>query len=271
MKAPKQVMTPAPDPVATAQAQTAMNKETAIANANLNMVDQYTPEGTLKYSQVGTWSDGTPRYSVTQALSPENQALRAQEQAADSQMNDISLRQIGKVGSILDKPVDLSNEATESRLFELGSKRLDPVFAQRSQQLEQDLMNRGIRPGSEAYETMRRQFSESQNDAYNQLLLSGRGQAVQEALTERNQPLNEITALLNGQQIALPQYQNTPQSQIANTDYAGMVYDSARINQANAQAYNQAKQANYQAGLGGLFGLGSALIGGGARLASGRF
>lgn len=269
MKAPKAPITMAPDPAATASAQGAMNRETAITQANLNMVNQYTPDGKLEYSTNGLWGDGTPRYEVRQQLSPENEALRRQEQKFDSMSNDIALRQTEKVGGILDKPVDLSNEATEGRLMELGRKRLDPRFAEEDQKLEQDLMNRGIRPGSAAYDTMRRQFTEGKNDAYNQLMLGGRAQAVQEALTERNQPLNEITALLNGQQIGLPQYQQTPQTNVAGTDYAGMVYDSANMQNQAAMARYNAKNQNYQAGMGGLFGLGSALIGGGARIYSG--
>lgn len=49
----------APDPVATAQAQAAANKETAIANAILGNVDQYTPYGNLTYTQTG----GNPVYN----------------------------------------------------------------------------------------------------------------------------------------------------------------------------------------------------------------
>jgi hypothetical protein len=41
----------APDPVATANAQGEMNKETAIANAQLNRVNQVTPYGNLTYAQ----------------------------------------------------------------------------------------------------------------------------------------------------------------------------------------------------------------------------
>ena len=269
MKSPKAPIYMAPDPMATATAQTGMNRDTAITQAQLNMTDQRTPDGGMRYSQTGVWNDGTPRFQVEQYLSPENQNLRNQEQRFDSMSNDIALRQTEKVGGILDKPVDLSNEATEGRLMELGRKRLDPRFAEEDQKLEQDLMNRGIRPGSAAYDTMRRQFTEGKNDAYNQLLLGGRAQSVQEALTERNQPLNEITALLNGQQIALPQYQQTPQTNVAGTDYAGMVYDSANITNQSLKDRYAAKNANYQAGMGGLFGLGSALIGGGARMYSG--
>jgi hypothetical protein len=270
MKAPKAPVYMAPDPAATASAQGAMNRETAITQANLNMVDQSTPDGGMRYSQTGAWSDGTPRYQVEQYLSPANQALRNQEQQFDSLSNDIALRQTQKVGGILDKPVDLSNEATEGRLMELGRKRLDPRFAEEDQKLEQDLMNRGIRPGSAAYDTMRRQFTEGKNDAYNQLLLGGRAQSVQEALTERNQPLNEITALLNGQQIALPQYQQTPQTNVAGTDYAGMVYDSANIQNQSLKDRFNAKNSNYQANMGGLFSLGSSLLGGGAYVMGGR-
>jgi len=43
----------APDPVKTAQAQTATNKETALWNAVLNNVNQITPYGTLNYTQTG--------------------------------------------------------------------------------------------------------------------------------------------------------------------------------------------------------------------------
>jgi hypothetical protein len=271
MKAPKQPAPVIPDPYSTAAAQTASNKETAITQSNLNMIDQYTPEGSLTYNPTGgLWNDGTPRMAVTQRLSPENEALRRQENEFDRKFNQIGLNQTDKVGEILGKPLDLSNEATEARLMELGSKRLDPRFAEESQKLEQDLMNRGIRPGSAAYDTMRRQFTEGKNDAYNQLLLGGRSQAVQEALTERNQPLNEITALLNGQQISLPQYQQTPQTNLAGTDIGGMIYDSANMANQSAQARYNAKNQNYQAGMGGLFGLGSSLLGGGARLFAGR-
>jgi hypothetical protein len=53
----------APDPVATAQAQGQYNKDAAITQANLNRIDQYTPQGSITYSQIGTNSDGTPKYS----------------------------------------------------------------------------------------------------------------------------------------------------------------------------------------------------------------
>jgi hypothetical protein len=52
---------PAPDPRVVAEAQTKSNKETAIANAYLNRVDQTSPYGTSTYQVVGTNPDGTPK------------------------------------------------------------------------------------------------------------------------------------------------------------------------------------------------------------------
>ncbi len=270
MKAPKQPVLSAPDPVATANAQTASNKETAIANAGLNMVNQYTPDGTLTYNQEGTWADGTPKYSATTALTPENAALKAQEAEFDKKFNTIGIAQTDKIGDILAKPLSLNNEATEARITELARKRLDPRFAEEDQKLEQDLINRGIRPGSAAYDTMRRNFTEGKNDAYNQLYLNARGQATTEALTERSAPINEITALLNGGQVTQPNFINTPNITQAGTDVAGITMDAANMRNTNAMALYNNKSQNYQAGMGGLFGLGSALIGGGARYLTGR-
>jgi hypothetical protein len=49
-----------PDPVKTAQAQAAINKETAITQSTLNRVDEYTPYGTSKWAQAGTEAAGGP-------------------------------------------------------------------------------------------------------------------------------------------------------------------------------------------------------------------
>jgi hypothetical protein len=243
LKAPRQ-----PNPAVTAGIQSAYNRADAdYAQAGSN-VSQYTPDGNLEYMQYGTWPNGAPNWAAKTTLSPMNQKLYDQSQLADLKMNDISLQQIDKAGGVLNTPFKLGNEAVEGRINELGSKRLDQRFNTQRQQLEQDMMNRGIRPGSEAYNNMTRGFGETQNDAYNELLLNARGQASNELLTERNQPLNEIIGLLNGQQVQQPQFVNTPQTQVAGTDYAGMVADQYK-----------SKNAAYQGAMGGLFGLGGSL------------
>lgn len=248
----------APDPAATAAAQSAANKDTAITQYGLNATNQNTPTGSLSYKQIGTWSDGTPRYEATTALNAGEQSIYDTGLQTRQNVAGIGKDQSARIASLLGSPVDLSNEATESRLMELGSKRLDPRFARESDALETNLINRGIRPGSAAYNTMRTQFDQGKNDAYNQLLLTGRGQAVQEALTERNQPINEITALMGNSQVSQPNFTSTPSPGVAPTDVIGANQQS--LNQQNV-GY-QAQVAQQQGLMNGLFGLGKAAAGG---------
>lgn len=251
----------APDPAETARAQGAMNKETAIAQAGLNMTNQQTPYGSLSYRQIGTWSDGTPRYEATTSLSPAQQGLFDLGQQTQQNLGRIGVEQSGRVGDLLNEPFDLSNEATEARLMELGRSRLDPMLSRRRESTEQNLLNRGVRPGTEAYRRAMEATTQGENDAYNQLLLTGRGQAINEALTERNQPLNEITALLSGSQVSQPMFGATPQTGIQAPNYMGAVSDAYAGDLAE---YENALAAR-NAGMGGLFGLGASALGGWAQ------
>jgi hypothetical protein len=252
---------PAPDPAATSAAQAKANKETAVAQYGLNATNQVTPFGNLTYEQIGTWGDGTPRFRATTAFSPGQQQLFDTGQQAAQQFADIGTRQLGQVNTALSTPLDLNNEATEARLMELGSRRLDPAFAQRRSALETRLVNQGIAPGSEAYNRAMTAMGQQENDAYNQLLLSGRGQAVQEALTQRSQPINEISALLAGTQVAQPQFGGTPQVGVGQTDVIGPIMAQY---QGQMQAWQQDQQSK-NAAMGALFGLGGAALGGWAR------
>ncbi len=193
----------------------------------------------------------TPHFTATQTDSANQALLRAAGEKLGINLTNIGIDQSDRLKGLLSKPFDGSNDATESRLMELGRKRLDPILQKRSASQEQDLFNRGVRPGSEAYANARTSDTQGQNDAYNQLLLTGHNQAYQEGLTNRNQPINEILALANGAGgVAQPGYVNTPGSQVAPVDYTGLVN----------QQY-QSKLQNYQSGMSGMFGLGSALIG----------
>lgn len=154
----------------------------------------------------------------------------------------------------MSKPFDGSNEATESRLMELGRKRLDPVLQQRTDSLATKLSNQGIKLGSTAYDRAMTQDTQGQNDAYNQLLLTGRGQAYQEGQSTRNQPINEITALLSGSQVSQPVWANTQTPTIPTTNNAGIIgqYDQAKAAQAAA---NSSMFGSVLGGLGGLLSL----------------
>lgn len=221
----------APDPVKTADTQTKSNIATAVAQQNLNQVDQTTPGGSVKYTVIGKNADGTPKYQATQTLSAPVQKV------------------FDNATATAGTPVDLSNDATEARLMELGRSRLDPILAQRRQANETDLINRGIRPGSTNYGQAQDTQNQAENDAYNQLLLQGRQQSVSEALAAHNSPINDYAALAGtGTQIA------TPQTGVAGTDVAGIATNNYNT---QSQQYQQQQSDMY----GGLFGLGKAAIG----------
>ena len=122
---------------------------------------------------------------------------------------------------------------------------------------ETRLSNQGIVKGSEAYDRELERLDQSRNDAYTQLLLQGRGQATQEALTARNQPINEIIGLMNGSQINQPQFVPTGSATIPTADNAGIIQQNYR-DRLNIWQQEAANRNNL---LGGLFGLGRAFIG----------
>ncbi len=206
----------------------------------------YTPDGwqTVKGSLV-------PQMTATQTLTPDQQQILDNQEEMEKRLTALGITQSDRLSQLLSQPFSLDNDAVESRLMQLGKERLDPQLAQRRQSTEQDLYNRGVRSGSDAYNQSMNTLNQGENDAYNQLLLTGRQEAVQEALTQRNQPINEILALAGASQVQQPNFVSTPGTQVSGVDYTGLVN----------QQYNAQQQA-YQSGMSGLFGLGSAAIGG---------
>lgn len=252
MKSPK-----APDPVATAQAQAGMNQSTAVTQQLVNMVDQQNPWGNVSYTQNGTTgftdSNGKwvtiPRFTQTTTFTPEQQAIFDQSQAAQGNLATIANEQSGRVSEALSNPFQFDNQAAADWAYDLASSRILPQQQRNESQLRDRLINSGIRPGSAAWNSEMERLTNANTDQLNQLMLNGRGQAFGEALATRNQPLNELTALLSGSQVSNPAQMSgpTPQASVAGVDYAGLVQDNY-----------QAKLQNHNAMLGGLFGLAGA-------------
>jgi hypothetical protein len=82
-----------------------------------------------------------------------------------------------------------------------------------------------------------------------------RNQYMQEAYQQRNQPINEISALLGQTQVQNPSLTNTGNNQIATTDIGGLINQNFAQQSQNYQSANQ----NWQSTMGGLLGLGGKL------------
>jgi hypothetical protein len=255
-----------PDPKETSAASTGTNISTALANSYLNNADQVGPDGTIKYTNNGyqTIKDPytgqsyqIPTRTATTTLSAAQQAIKDQTDKAQLNLGTLANNQSSFLNNYMSTPFDGSNDATESRLLQLGRERLDPMIAQQNDALATRLASQGIKLGSAAYDRAMSQQGQTDNDARNQLILTGHGQAFSEGQAIRNQPINEITALLSGSQVSAPQAAGYNGSTIPTTDNAGIINQNYhdRVAAVNAQ--------NAQTGslVGGLFGLGAAALG----------
>lgn len=247
----------APDPQETAAAQTGTNIATATANAYLGNVNQKTPYGTIKYKQTGTKkvkdpttgkTSKVPTFKVVTKLSPNQKKIQRAGEGAQISLAETANERADFLKDYLPNN-EIDTTAVENWLYDLGTQRLDPRFERGRNDLSTRLANQGIAPGTEAYRREMDLYGQQENDAYNELALRGRGQAFNELVARRNQPINEITALLSGSQVSQPTAAPTNMPQIPTVDYAGLVQDN----------YNQRMQQSNQL-LGGLFGLGAAGI-----------
>jgi hypothetical protein len=252
----------APNPAKVAQAQADANKETAVAQYGLAATNQVTPQGSLTYKQVGTWPDGTPRFESTQAYSPEEQAIFNTGQQTRQNVANIGAAQSSKIGELLNTPFNL-DASTQTKIAQLQKGFLDPQWQEQGARLEDQLINKGIRPGSEQWEREMRDFSTNRQRAYDQSYLDAYKTMAGTALTERNQPINEISALQSGSQVSQPGWLNTPTPGVAPTDVIGA--NQMALNQGNV-AFNAQQQQN-NAMMAGLFGLGKTAATGGMMMA----
>lgn len=256
---------PPPDPQETSAAQTGTNVATAIANSFLGNVNQVGADGsTLTYDQTDefTFTDPytnetytIPRFTATQQLSEQAQQTYDATQAADLNLAETARDQSAFLQEYMGEPWTADTSEIEQRLFELGSQTLDPKFQRQQQDLQTQLSNQGIKLGSAAYDRAMDELRQTQGNAYNDLALRGRGQAFTELQAQRNQPINEITALLSGSQVSMPNYNTNQPAQIPTTDNAGLINQNY---QQQLSAWQQ-NNANRQGFLGGLFQLGGTL------------
>ena len=163
--------------------------------------------------------------------------------------------------------------------------RLQPQIERMDAQTRTRLANQGLVPGGEAYKNAMLDVNQQKNDmmsqaalqgigldtaanqqGYNQALQSGQfgntaqQQSLAQQLQLRNQPLNEISGLMSGSQIQMPQFQGYSGSNIA----APPIMQGAMAQgQANMDQYGiQSANANAQnAGLYGMLGTAGGLAG----------
>jgi len=220
--------------VQAAQATAAGNLANAQAATAANRVNQVTPYGSLNYTQSGTDSLGNPMWTATQSLSQPLQQL------TDTSLAGLQASQANPMYGI--NPGQTYSDAI--------MQRLQPQMQQASGSQQAALANRGIVPGTAAYENAMRTFNQGQNDQLTSAIVGGMQTGLQA------QQLQNQTAA-NIKNLAAPGYVNPySQAAVAGPDYL-QAYNASRsadIAQQNAQA---AANANRQSGL---YALGGSLL-----------
>jgi hypothetical protein len=283
---------PAPDYAGAAVAQGAANLESARATARLSNPNTYTPYGT----QLVSYDGDIP--TIRQTLTPTAQKTLEAQQGVELALANLGSKGAQTASTVLDKPfsfggpdvqtaLDLSNVAkmpvnAGMTGQEAIMQRLEPSLARQRTSTETQLINQGLRPGSEAYNNAINLLGQQETDARTQAVLQGinldiganqqgfgqqleagkfgntaQQQMLAQAIQGRQMPLNEITALMSGSQIQNPQF----------GAYSGSTVQPAPIF-AGTQAQGAFDQNNYNqqvsqanAATAGLYSLGGAALG----------
>ena len=260
---------PPPDYAGAARATAEGNLDAARANIAANRVSQYTPYGALEYEVSGEDKFGNPMWKATQSLAPAQQQLLDYQNKASLGLGELTGKGLGYVSNMLETPFDVSQLPStgfnpSQSYQDAYMQRLAPQLQQGRDKLQQDLANRGIDIGSEAYDRAMMQQSQRENDLLLGATTQGFGvgqQARQQGLQEqaylRNEPLNTLNAVRTGAQVQGPSFVNPAQQ--ANTAGADILGATQMGYNANLAASNAQNAANAQMTQ-GLFSLGGAAI-----------
>lgn len=264
-KAPKP-----PDPKETSAAATGTSVGTAIANTMMGNVNQVGPDGSLTYSQSGTydWMDPytnktykLPTFTATTSMSDANKAIYDTNQATQGNLASMGKDQSAFLKDYLSRNQEglQPDEAMRSRYESAMMERMQPYQQRDREAMETRLANQGIGAGSRAFQATQDDFSRGVNDSRLAAILGAGDEQARDFSVRsaaRNQPINEIMALLSGSQVQTPNFQMNQPSQIATTDNAGII----NANFGQQQQNYQSKMGAWQDGMGGLFGLASAFV-----------
>ena len=155
----------------------------------------------------------------------------------NQQANDARFAAIGQAG---DEQARMMQMANQQATFQNAAQNQD--FTQKS--LAAQFANAGLGAQQAA--------QQARFNAFN----SARGQYIGEQYAARNQPINEINALMSGSQISQPNFQQTPNQQIPTVDVAGL--NNQNFSQ-QMDVYKQESQ-NYNQLVGGLMGMAGGMM-----------
>jgi len=262
------------NPLAVNGQQANANFATANYNKALNNNNVTTPWGSMTYQQTGTDpTTGAPIWSTNIGLNNNQQtALTAQQGNAANVNQNAGSGLVNQINQNANTPLSQSmgDPAIQNAInsqFKAQTGLLQPTFGIQSEQLDTQLANQGLQPGTDAYNNAKNLLAQQQNNAYTQIAnnaqqtgLAQQNQMFGQNVTAQNNPLNQYLALNSGTQVQNPSFptQNTSAAPATNVlGGYGLAY-GAGLNGSN---YATGAQNSMLNGLVGLGQVGSSLYG----------
>lgn len=267
-----------------------------LQSATLNNANQVTPYGSLNYQ----YNPATGQFTATQSLTPQQQVTEAATQNAQQTVGNALLNQLttnqgsyatgiqtpnspfaaySTALNTVNTPMDTNYDDVRNQYIQSQMSLLQPQLDQQQQTLQSQLANQGVAQGSNAYNNAQRTFTQSQNQAYADILANaqtGVNQAIQGQTALRQEPIQEAGAaasllgtginqsaqlqqlplqeaqtLLSGGYVQQPTYAGT--SQTAAPNVLGAYGQQQQIEEANYQSALQQQQGLF-GDIGGLAG-----------------
>ena len=272
----------APDYAGAAQMTGAENKALATQQTWANRPAINTPWGQQTWT-AGSGTDPSTGQAVTNwsqniTLSPEQQAANDAQQRITAGRSSTAEGLLGQVASATSQPFDWSGmpgvpgsvKSAQDDEFQRQSALLQPGRTQQINDAETRLANMGLPINSEAYNRAKMQLQSQFTQEDKSLMASSsaqgisnlhaqqglRSQGIAEEAQRRGMSLNELNALLTGQQVTMPQGMSAPPNTTAN-QAGGSGFNAAADAQGRygvgvMNANNQAPQDDWGSALGGI-------------------
>lgn len=233
-----------PDATATSNTQQQFNTQAAKAQNVGNSYNQSNPYGSLSYTADPNSPSG---YAINTSLSPQQQALLTTQQGNQGTAGATAGTLLKTAGTLANNTAGMYGSAPNIQALDPTNlvKTLNnwsatyqqPIFDQQNSNLEAQLRNQGLAPGTEAYNNAKNLLARNQGDVTNQFLTSniGQGQTAQaqkfgQDVTNYELPLQTEAGLTSAAAgpagyaaPTAPTFQQAPTAQIQPANYSGAV------------------------------------------------
>ena len=245
----------APDYEAAAEETAASNKEALNYQTWANRPNQNTPFGSTSWGSEATVDPATglpvTQWTQNTTLDPESQRAVDAQLGLTADRSELGRSMYGRMEGEFADPMDWGSlpeiggaagarNAAEENLYSRATSRLDPQWEQREDQTAAKLAAQGLRPGDPAYDQAMSNMAMERTDAYDRAqssAISGggaegertfnmeskdRNRQLAEDMQKRGFSLNEINAIISGQQVGMPSMPGfTNAGNSGGTDYSG--------------------------------------------------